>query len=78
MISMTCKSTLFSISITAVLTILITVVGTLIYQQSLKAQTVTVNNTAENNGTMNDSGAKVPIRLPFAAENTMTNCNNRK
>jgi hypothetical protein len=32
---------------------------------------MTVNNTAENNGTMNDSGAKVPIRLPFAAENTM-------
>jgi hypothetical protein len=48
---MTSKFAFFSIAITAVLTILIAVVGALNYQHSLKAQNMTANNISENNTT---------------------------
>jgi hypothetical protein len=39
-----------------------------IYDQILKAQNMTANDTRNNNTKTNDSGVQVPVRPPFAVE----------
>jgi hypothetical protein len=57
-----------------VLASLVTIVGTFIYEQALRAQNMTANITGKNNATMNDSdiisSVPMPLRPPFASEIT--------
>ncbi|MGH9965450.1 MAG: hypothetical protein ACRD5E_11575 [Nitrososphaeraceae archaeon] len=64
MTSLTCKFILFFIVTIAAVAIL----TSSIYDQILKAQNMTANDTRNNNTKTNDSGAQVPVRPPFAVE----------
>jgi hypothetical protein len=62
MTSLACKFILFFIVTIAPVTIL----TTSIYEQIVKAQNMTANDTRKNSTTTNDSGVQVPVRPPFA------------